>query len=272
MWTPGRGRVLALAASCVVVAAGGLGSAAGAQTSSADCGETVITSVNLTGNLTCPQDGLVVGADGITVSLGGFTISGSEGYTGINLAGHSNVTISDGAVRGFSQGIVMAGGSGSQIVSMLLHDSYGIVVTGETLDTLYGNTIEGGKVGVLASATVATQGLWGVRLESNFEKGASQFGVFLNNAQALIVGNQFDRNGNDGIYVGGLSSAATFINGNIADSNGHDGIKVLSAGVDVQANRANRNHDRGIEAEPGEDGGGNLATGNHGGQCLNVVC
>src|SRR5207248_7854259 len=81
--------------------------AAAAQPS---CGDVVTSNVTLTGNLDCSSsnsDGLIVGKNGITINLAGFTIIGpSNGsYEGINntgdysggpFAGWNNVTVENG--------------------------------------------------------------------------------------------------------------------------------------------------------------------------------
>ena len=40
------------------------------------CGDTVTQSVTLGAEMTCSNNGLIAGADGITIDLGGFTLSG----------------------------------------------------------------------------------------------------------------------------------------------------------------------------------------------------
>ena len=70
------------------------------------CGQTIMQSVTLTADETCGST-VVVGADGITIDLGGFTISGDGSFvTGIDVDGHSGVTIKNGTLRFFTFGIV----------------------------------------------------------------------------------------------------------------------------------------------------------------------
>ena len=60
------------------------------------CGSTLTKSTTLTGDLLqCPGTALVIGADGITVNLGGHTISGTnaKGSEGIANDGHTGVHI-----------------------------------------------------------------------------------------------------------------------------------------------------------------------------------
>lgn len=71
------------------------------------CGETITESVRIANSLLdCPADGLIVGAPGITIDLGGHRIGGVETGNGIdNSAGHANVTIRNGMLRGFGYGV-----------------------------------------------------------------------------------------------------------------------------------------------------------------------
>ena len=43
---------------------------------SLSCGQVIKQSVKLTANLDCKTDGIIVGADGITIDLNGFTLNG----------------------------------------------------------------------------------------------------------------------------------------------------------------------------------------------------
>ena len=69
------------------------------------CGATITSDTKLRADLTnCPGDGLVIGADGITLDLGRRTIdgTGADGQrTGIRLAGRRGVTIKGGTVQEF---------------------------------------------------------------------------------------------------------------------------------------------------------------------------
>ena len=73
----------AIAALALVAALAGAGSAsAKSLPSPVKCGDTLTHSVKLTADLTdCPGDGLVIGADGITVDLNGHTIDGTVTQT-----------------------------------------------------------------------------------------------------------------------------------------------------------------------------------------------
>src|SRR6185369_3173398 len=71
------------------------------------CGQTITSNTTLTADQSCDATGLVVGADGVTIDLNGFTLSGDRnpGHFGIDVNGHSRVTIRNGIIRHFDAGI-----------------------------------------------------------------------------------------------------------------------------------------------------------------------
>src|SRR4029079_4855142 len=71
------------------------------------CGQTVTQNLTFTADQSCTGTGLIVGADGITIDLGGFTLGGDQtsGHNGIELNGHNGTTIKNGTVRHFDEGI-----------------------------------------------------------------------------------------------------------------------------------------------------------------------
>src|SRR4051812_22099025 len=82
------------------------------------CGATITSDTKLRADLTnCPGNGLVIGADGITLDLGRHTIdgAGTEGSQGIKLAGRRGVTIRNGTVREFATGIGLDSSDGNRL-------------------------------------------------------------------------------------------------------------------------------------------------------------
>lgn len=75
------------------------------------CGAVVTTDTTLTTDLLgCAGDGLVIGADGITLDLNGHLVSGDAvedpSEVGIRVSGHHSVHVTNGAVQGFWRGVV----------------------------------------------------------------------------------------------------------------------------------------------------------------------
>src|SRR5829696_777964 len=106
--------VAGLAASGAMALGGGQ-----ALASHVSCGDTITADTMLDSDLPeCPNNGIVIGADDITLDLNGHTISGDDEPfepcpedqpcdIGVLNEGHDAVTIQGGTVRGFGPGVVV---------------------------------------------------------------------------------------------------------------------------------------------------------------------
>jgi hypothetical protein len=90
------------------------------------CGDTITRDTRLKNDLVnCPGNGIVIGADNITLDLNGHTVDGDsvvgceELYTcdfGVdNTAGHHGVTIKDGSIREFATAVVVLGANHNRL-------------------------------------------------------------------------------------------------------------------------------------------------------------
>lgn len=111
--------------------------AADRASASVSCGEVITQNTRLQSDLDCPGDGIVIGADGITLNLNGHTVStscpdltGCPGRVGIdNSAGYDRVRLLNGVVFGFEQGIMLVG-AGKNTLARLRVDVGGYGRTG----------------------------------------------------------------------------------------------------------------------------------------------
>ena len=110
------GTVVALAATVAAVLALTGGEASADHVS---CGDTITVDTTLDSDLVdCPNNGVVIGADDITLDLNGHTIDGDGELVdpcpakefcdfGVANDGHDRVTIKDGKVRQFANGVIL---------------------------------------------------------------------------------------------------------------------------------------------------------------------
>src|SRR4051795_8979958 len=114
--------LIATAAASLVLAAG----AGATRSEPVACGDTITASVKLDRDLTdCPNNGIVIGADGITLDLNRHTIDGDDALQdcepgepcdlGVLNGGHRAVTIKGGAVHGFGTGVVVFGSDDNRL-------------------------------------------------------------------------------------------------------------------------------------------------------------
>lgn len=103
------------------------------------CGDVITRSTTLTADVgPCPADGLIIGADNITLNLNGRTISGTPGpgdgnaagirladRTGVRVIGHPGDSGKTGTVKGFDAGVFINRGSTNTIEKLLVQDNVG---------------------------------------------------------------------------------------------------------------------------------------------------
>jgi hypothetical protein len=74
------------------------------------CGETITENTTLDADLACPEGTeytIVIGASNITLDLGGHTLSGHAPGTGVLSAGYDHITIRNGTIEGFNDGVFL---------------------------------------------------------------------------------------------------------------------------------------------------------------------
>lgn len=115
-------RRLALACGAVLL---GLG---GAVARATECGDLVTASLTLEKDLTCETSGLVIGADDVTIDLGGHTIAsvpgapGDAAWSGVKTE-HTltlqNVRVMNGTIVGFRYGVAIRHGTVGAVIQNL---------------------------------------------------------------------------------------------------------------------------------------------------------
>ena len=120
-------RLFGLSVIAAVALLAAVGSASGHRPGpQPSCGDTISVDTTLTRNLVnCPNNGLVIGADDITLDLNGHVIDGDDTEfpdcppdepcdIGVVDFDHSGVTIKGGTVREFTFGALVVGASDSR--------------------------------------------------------------------------------------------------------------------------------------------------------------
>jgi parallel beta-helix repeat protein len=278
------------------------------------CGATITVDTALARDLNnCPADGLVVGAPDITIDLNGHTIDGVGVDIGVNnKAGHDDVTVKNGTVHEFMEGIQLgeAGVTGAvnnrlSRLTVSLNGGSGILLADSDDNriewvTAADNGVDGISLGGTANigsndnrvrnssasdndfaGIAATNNSGNNRIERNSFVRNGTFGIAVETASndSRLKRNTAIGNQQSGIFVQ-TGTSGTVVRRNVANENGtdpanpQDGIFVDSAAATIARNSANQNGDFGIEGVVGvTDGGGNAASGNgNAAQCLNVVC
>ncbi len=189
--------------------------------SSLSCGQVVSESVTLSANLECSTDGLIAGANGITINLNGFTIAGPGGESskvGIMLANNDNVQVTGGTVKGFQAGVLNTGGSGNTISKVTFTENQiAIFNTGAINTNIETNNMFSNSIGVASHSSTGTQ------LHQNMLTDNQLAGVTLVNSAENVL----DFNTITGSVNG------VFLDGQSTNNNVNTNTIVQNSGVDI---------------------------------------
>jgi parallel beta-helix repeat protein len=93
------------------------------------CGQTITSDTTLTADVgPCSNFGLIVGASGITLDLGGHRIFGTPNpfdNFGVYLPGRTGVTVRNGTISDFDAGVVIEGGGGNTVTGITAERNIG---------------------------------------------------------------------------------------------------------------------------------------------------
>ena len=106
-----------------------------ASSSNAACGQVVSGVVNLTANLNCSGDGIIVGGPNTVINMNGFSITGpgqDSSKVAIMVPNVDNVVVNGpGSLSNFQAGVLLTGANGFKISSVILsNNQIGTFMTG----------------------------------------------------------------------------------------------------------------------------------------------
>jgi hypothetical protein len=197
----------------------------------------VTTSAVLTQNLVCSGSGIIVGASGITIDLGGYVLRGDQGagdYGIDDTGGHDSVTIKNGAVRDFQYGVYCTNGADKVTVSSVVSSGNaldGIVVLGASAFLELATSSGNGSYGAEIEGT-------GERISSSTMSGNAQSGLAVQGDLALIRSSTIAGNVFDGVLVAGTHDSVA---SSRSSGNGRDGIVVVGDAASLNKNLASGN-------------------------------
>ena len=223
------------------------------------CGQTITQSTVLDNDLTgCTNNGIVIGADNITLDLNGHTVAGTAAtgdQAGVALVGRSGVTVKNGTVRAFDVGVVIEGGSGNTV--------QGVQANGNISFETTPNRRGGDGIAILSSrnnriinTSAVNNGPYsGIGIYSEVDSAHPRA------TSGVSSGNVVDGNGLDGITLF-VRNTFTTVRNNQVTNNGFyrqtarrgNGIGLQIGGANdnlVENNLSVRNADNGISVRNG---------------------
>jgi parallel beta-helix repeat protein len=228
------------------------------QAGAVRCGQVITRDTTLRQDLSnCRGDGLKIGADGVTLNLGGHTIDGTnaDGSEGVAVDGHSRVTIRNGRVRQFRvNGVALRKSPRGRVADLVVQAigaggkenepvSAGIFVQRSNDVTVDRTAVSNAVQAYQADGMVFLESK-GLRITRNRASANAWNGIaVVNSPGARIEDNRTERNTNSGIFVANANGAT--IDGNRSNHQEHPdtgGIVVLSTKrLTVTDNRTNGN-------------------------------
>ncbi len=176
------------------------------------CGQVVEGLVELNSDLNCIGDGLIIGADGTTIRLNGYTIRGTgpdSSKVGISVGNEVGVRIEGkGTIEQFQAGILASGAKGTSITSVTLKENQ-IAVFSNGMEDLQAmqNKMTQNSIGLASHSSS------GLGLTKNVITGNQLAGITLVATDDSIISNNDVKESQNGIYVDSGS------NGNKIESN-----------------------------------------------------
>jgi len=240
------------------------------------CGQVITSSTTLDSDVgPCAMDGIVIGADNITLDLNGHTLSGIDGQltqgVGVKVSGHTGVVVTGGTVKAFSIGVNIENGASNTVSNMSLTDNTsgdGVSINGATADNnsvLNSYVARNGQydgIGVYGGSSldkITGTVITGNQVVDNASSGMTG-GIRLENWtwNTTVTNNTVKNNALEGIAAF-ADTAFNTITGNVVDHNGFgtntdkpprpgDGIRAFSRSNNnlIQNNTVKNNAGNGI--------------------------
>jgi parallel beta-helix repeat protein len=183
----------------------------------AACGQVVSGLVNLTANLDCSGDGLIIGGDNTVVNMNGYSITGpgpDSSKVGIMVPNNDNVVINGpGSISNFQAGVLVTGANGMKMSSLILDSNQiGVFMTGSENTDIQQNIVKENSLGV------ATHSSTGAKLTSNLMSGNLLAGItFVNTQQSEVSMNNIDGSQNEA-FLDAQSSANSVVANNVLEN------------------------------------------------------
>lgn len=227
-----------------------LGLAAPSSAAAVVCGETLTASVVLDADLLCPTgNGLVIGADGVTIDLGGHTLTGDNASDSVgieNAGGFDAVTVKNGTIRSFETQIRMMGGEGHVVRNVQLRSGdrsirfegtrFGKIVKVAALNP-DGTAIQiTGDDHQISQAVILRPISTGIRIAGNRNKVAKSTivrpsgpGIYLvGGEQNVFSGNTISVGQSEGIRLDAFGGIGNVVAKNVCEGNAVEGIALVN--------------------------------------------
>jgi parallel beta-helix repeat protein len=224
------------------------------------CGDTITQDTKLDSDLLgCTGDGIVIGADNITLDLGGHVVGGDDDISdhGVqNFGGFDGVVVTNGEIRDFGVGARFSSSVASRFTGLTVTSNTGsaiVLESGSPSGSIVRNSITNNNFGVILTGSSSMNEVSGNSIDNN---AASGLLIATNSDQNQVTRNSFFSN-DEGIHVednsGSTAADGNVLRGNSASNHVTVGLNIGNGavGTDVIRNDATGNAFDGVFVQSG---------------------
>ncbi len=198
-------------------------------TTNAACGQVASGVVELTSDLNCSGDGIIISDPNTVINLNGYSISGPGGDSskvGIMVSNVDNVVVNGpGSINNFQAGILLNGANDFKIGSAILEDNQiAVSMTGADNTEITQNMIKDNHLGIASHSSS------NLKIVSNLMSGNQLAGITFVNTKDSNLGMNNIHGSQDGVFLDAQSSqnaiSANNVLENAIDINNANGLPV----------------------------------------------
>jgi len=217
-----------------------LGSPIEGTTTNAACGQVVSGVVNLTANLNCSGDGIIVGGPNTVINTNGFSITGpgqDSSKVGIMVSNVDNVVVNGpGTISNFQAAVLLSGSNGFRLDSTVLENNQiAMFMTGADNADVQENMIKDNNIGIASHSNS------GSKISSNLMSGNQLAGITFVNTKSSSMDMNNIHGSQDGVFLDEQSSDNT-INANNVLQNTVDINNANGLPLNINSNQYNENN------------------------------
>jgi parallel beta-helix repeat protein len=217
-----------------------LGSLIEGTTTDAACGQIVSGVVNLTANLNCSGDGIIVVGPNTVINMNGFSITGpgqDSSKVGILVSNVDNVVVNGpGTISNFQAGVLLTGSNGFKLYSTILENNQiAVSMTGADNAEVQQNMIKNNHLGIASHSNSES------KITSNLISGNQLAGVTFVNTKSSSMDMNNIHGSQDGVFLDEQSSDNT-INANNVLQNAVDINNANGLPLNINSNQYAENN------------------------------
>ena len=217
-----------------------LGSLIEGTTTNAACGQVASGVVNLTANLNCSGDGIIISGPNTVVNMNGFSITGpgkDSSKVGIMVSNADNVVVNGpGTISNFQAAVLLSGSNGFKLDSTILENNQiAMFMTGADNAEVQQNMIKDNNIGIASHSNS------GSKISSNLMSANQLAGITFVNTKSSSMDMNNIHGSQDGVFLDEQSSDNT-INANNVLQNAVDINNANGLPLNINSNQYTENN------------------------------